>query len=64
MICDDGDSGLQSLSYSLSDEAEFFDIDQNSGEIKLVDFADREWNAKQNGTLFSKLIDSNLKRVS
>ena len=64
MICDDGDSGLQSLSYSLSDEAEFFDIDQNSGEIKLVDFAYREWNAKQNGTLFSKLIDSNLKRVS
>ena len=43
--CTDGDSGNQQMTYSLSDPAGFFEIDQD-GSVRVVGELDREWSAK------------------
>ena len=44
--CSDGDSGNQVLKYQISDDADFFSIDERTGSVTLKSIADREWSAK------------------
>jgi hypothetical protein len=51
IIADDGDTGSQSLTYSIQDDAGIFTIDSVSGEIIANGILDREYDVKNTDDL-------------
>ena len=51
IIAKDGDTGSQSLTYSIEDEAGIFTIDSVSGEIFANGILDREYDVKNTDDL-------------